>query len=561
LGYQATPQSPEGIEHMSHSGKAVSRTKRLRQLLASKDTAILMEAHNGLSAKLAAEAGFQALWASGLSISAALGVRDNNEASWTQVLEVLEFMSDAVDLPILLDGDTGYGNFNNARRLVRKLEQRNIAGVCLEDKLFPKTNSFISGEKQALAEVDEFCGKLRAAKDTQLDPDFVLVARTEAFIAGWGLEEALLRATAYADNGADAILVHSKRADSKEIMAFMKQWDNRVPIVIVPTKYPSEPLASFVKAGVSNFIFANHALRSVVTVLQRNLRILHDTQDLMAIEKDIASVNEVFRLQDVQELKSSEERYLPSSDRKEVSALVLAASKGDFGDLVKDKPKAMLRLHGKPILAWHADAFRRQGIRQIAAIRGYKKEAVDLGSLRYFDNDKFAESGELASLYAAREFLQGDLVIAYGDIVFDDFILGNLLKHGGGIGLAVDGAWKVRGRGDNKQDLVATSGTYDPLGKTSCTLKSIGPTVKGNDVSGEWIGLLFLRADKTELLAQLLDKLAKEEPEVLRTSDLPTLLNRLVAAGEEITVVHSYGHWYDLDEQKDLLRASEQVSS
>lgn len=538
-----------------------SRAKRLRELLSRKETTILMEAHNGLSAKLAAEAGFEALWASGLSISAALGVRDNNEASWTQVLEVLEFMSDATELPILLDGDTGYGNFNNARRLVRKLEQRNIAGVCLEDKLFPKTNSFISGEKQALAEVDEFCGKLRAAKDTQNDPDFVIVARTEAFIAGWGLEEALLRATAYADNGADCVLVHSKRSDSQEILAFMQRWDNRVPIVIVPTKYPKEPIAKFAAAGVHNFIFANHALRSVVSVLQRNLRILHDTQDLMSIEKDIVPVNEVFRLQNVEELKSSEERYLPASDRKEVSALVLAASKGDFGDLVKDKPKAMLRLRGKPILAWHADAFRRQGIRRIAAVRGYRKEAVDLANIQYFDNDDHAQSGELASLFAARDFLKGDLVIAYGDIVFDDFILGNLLRQDGAMSIAVDGAWKVRGRGDSKRDLVATTGAYDPLGKSSCKLQTVGQNVNESDASGEWIGLLSLSAEQTEALAQLLDRLSKEEPEFLRTSGLPALLNRLVAQGHEITVVHSYGHWYDLDEQKDLLLASEQVSS
>ena len=139
-----------------HSPSTASRAKRLRDLLLSKEPAILMEAHNGLSAKLAAEAGFEALWGSGLSISAALGVRDNNEASWTQVLEVLEFMADASGLPILLDGDTGYGNFNNVRRLVRKLEQRGIAGVCIEDKIFPKTNSFIGGEQQPLADIDEF---------------------------------------------------------------------------------------------------------------------------------------------------------------------------------------------------------------------------------------------------------------------------------------------------------------------------------------------------------------------------------------------------------------------
>ena len=538
-----------------------SLAKRLRTLLSSDSVAVFMEAHNGLSAKLAYEAGFEALWGSGLSISAALGVRDNNEASWTQVLEVSEFMVDASDLPILIDGDTGYGNFNNVRRLVRKLEQRRIAGVCLEDKLFPKTNSFINGERQVLAEVDEFCGKLRAAKDTQLDPDFAVVARTEAFIAGWGLDEALLRAYAYAEAGADVILVHSKRKDSREILSFMEQWDDRAPIIIVPTKYPTEPLSRFVDAGISNFIFANQSLRTVITALERNLRKLHETRDLMSIENEIAPVSEIFRLQDVQELKSSEERYLPSSTQPQASAVVLAASKGDFGNLVKDRPKAMLRLRGKPIMTWHTDAFRRQGIRRIAAVRGYCKEAMDLSDIQYFDNDDWASTGELASLYTAREFLEGDMVIAYGDIVFDEFILRNLLSQTEGIGIAVDGAWKLRGRADAKRDLVVTEGACDPVGLGACKLVEIGATVAPDKAMGEWIGMLYLQAAKTATLVELLDHLDAEEPELLRTGDLPMLLGRLIAAGETVSAVHTFGHWYDLDDQQDLLLASAQVKS
>ena len=538
-----------------------SLAKRLRTLLSSDSVAVFMEAHNGLSAKLAYEAGFEALWGSGLSISAALGVRDNNEASWTQVLEVSEFMVDASDLPILIDGDTGYGNFNNVRRLVRKLEQRRIAGVCLEDKLFPKTNSFIDGERQVLAEVDEFCGKVRAAKDTQLDPDFAVVARTEAFIAGWGLDEALLRAYAYAEAGADVILVHSKRKDSREILSFMEQWDDRAPIIIVPTKYPTEPLSRFVDAGISNFIFANQSLRTVITALERNLRKLHETRDLMSIENEIAPVSEIFRLQNVQELKSSEERYLPSSTQPQASAVVLAASKGDFGNLVKDRPKAMLRLRGKPIMTWHTDAFRRQGIRRIAAVRGYCKEAMDLSDIQYFDNDDWASTGELASLYTAREFLEGDMVIAYGDIVFDEFILRNLLSQTEGIGIAVDGAWKLRGRADAKRDLVVTEGACDPVGLGACKLVEIGATVAPDKAMGEWIGMLYLQAAKTATLVELLDHLDAEEPEVLRTGDLPMLLGRLIAAGETVSAVHTFGHWYDLDDQQDLLLASAQVKS
>ena len=114
----------------------VSRFARLREVLTGPRLGFLMEAHNGLSAKIAEEAGFEALWASGLTMSASLGLRDSNEASWTQVLDILEYMADAASIPILVDGDTGYGNFNNVRRLVRKLCERHIAGVCIEDRLF-----------------------------------------------------------------------------------------------------------------------------------------------------------------------------------------------------------------------------------------------------------------------------------------------------------------------------------------------------------------------------------------------------------------------------------------
>ncbi len=163
-----------------------------------------------------------------MSISAQLGVRDSNEASWTQVVEVLEFMSDNTDIPILLDADTGFGNFNNARRLVRKLEQRNVAGACIEDKLFPKTNSLLDNRQQPLADIKEFSLKIKAMKDAQQDPDFCVVARVEAFIAGWGLDEALRRAVAFRNAGADAILMHSKKSDPSDIESFMKAWKNQV---------------------------------------------------------------------------------------------------------------------------------------------------------------------------------------------------------------------------------------------------------------------------------------------------------------------------------------------
>jgi phosphoenolpyruvate phosphomutase len=295
----------------------MKKTTKLKDIIQSNDPEFIMEAHNGISAKIVEEAGFKGIWASGLTISASLGVRDNNEASWTQVLDVLEFMSDATSIPILLDGDTGYGNFNNARRLVKKLEQRNIAGVCIEDKLFPKTNSFINGESQPLADIEEFYGKIKAMKETQQDDDFIVVTRVEAFIAGWGLKETLRRAEAYRRAGADAVLIHSKRSDITEIEAFMKEWNGRHPVVIVPTKYYSTPSDRFKELGIQLVIWANHNMRASINAMKNISRQIYREKNLMNVEGKVATIEEIFRLQRAEELEAAEKKYLPAKKKME----------------------------------------------------------------------------------------------------------------------------------------------------------------------------------------------------------------------------------------------------
>jgi len=281
----------------------------LRDLILSNDLSFLMEAHDGLSAAIAERAGFKGLWASGLSISSALGYRDANEASWTQVVDVVERMVDATDIPILVDGDSGFGNFNNARLLAKKLEQRGAAGVCLEDKGFPKMNSFV-GDRHPLADIDEFSGRLRAVKDTT-GSDFMLVARIEALIAGHGLDEALVRADAYAQAGADAILIHSRKSVADEILAFAKEWNNKLPVVIVPTKYYKTPVAAYRDAGISTVIWANHTMRAAIAGMRDVCGRIRSEESIAGIEERVAGLEELFNLIGYEELADAEERYLP----------------------------------------------------------------------------------------------------------------------------------------------------------------------------------------------------------------------------------------------------------
>lgn len=289
-----------------------STSGSLRELLRSTELTFLMEAHDALSAVIAERSGFPGLWASGLSIASSLGYRDANEASWTQVVEVVERMADVTHVPILVDGDTGFGNFNNARLAALKLYQRGASGICLEDKQFPKLNSFV-GDKHLLADVTEFSGRLRAIKDTVSDENFCLVARTEALIAGYDEAEALARAHAYADAGADAILIHSRKGTADEVLSFSRAWRNRLPLIIVPTKYYRTPVDAYRDAQISTVIWANHAMRASVRAVGQVCRRILSEQSVAGIEPDVASLEEIFQLMRYDELASAEGRYLPST--------------------------------------------------------------------------------------------------------------------------------------------------------------------------------------------------------------------------------------------------------
>jgi len=543
---------------MSQSS-APSKTGQFKGLLQSDQLEFLCEAHNGLSAKIVEEAGFKGIWASGLTLSAQFGVRDNNEASWTQILDHLEFMSDATRIPILLDGDTGYGNFNNMQRLIRKLEQRRIAAVCIEDKLFPKTNSFLKGETQPMADVDEFCGKIKAGKDAQTDEDFCLIARVEAFICGWGLSEALRRAEAYHRAGADGILIHSALAVPDEILAFKQEWGDRCPVVIVPTKYYATLTDVFRQHGFSLVIWANHLLRAAVTIMQKTARTLKDKENLFSIEDKIAPVAEIFRLQDAAELQEAEKRYLPHNGAV-LAGIVLAASRGnEFGELTQDRPKTMVPIQGLPILSHIVGAYNAIGVKNITVVRGYKKEAVSLPNLTYVDNDDFAETGELVSLFKALQAKNGDFqdtIISYGDVLFHTYIPQILFQDPDDWVIVVDSVW-------------AGKTSYTRLGGfAECTvpnsrkafnariyLKQLGRDLPRESIHGVWMGFLKVSAVAAAQLHGILGEMLADPAN--DKAGMSQLFQELLKRGVPIRVLYTVGHWLDINSLDDLMQAGQ----
>ncbi len=221
--------------------------------------------------------------------------------------------------------------------------------------------------------MEEHAGKVRAAVEARRNPDFVIIARTEALIAGWGLDEALRRARAYAEAGADLLLVHSKAESFEELRAFARRWEGRVPLVAVPTIYKETTAEELERHGFKVVIFANHAIRASIKAMQETLS----------------------------EMRDNEKTYLPAG-AETVRAVILAAG-ADQGllPLTQDRPKCMLDVKGRTILDRQVGLLHSCGIRDIAVVRGYKKEGIRVPGLAYFDNDQFETTGEAVSLFAA----------------------------------------------------------------------------------------------------------------------------------------------------------------
>lgn len=270
--------------------------------------ALAMAAHNPLAAKLATEAGFDAVWGSGFELSASYAVPDANLLPMSTHLEMMRAMAEAGSAPLVADLDTGYGNAVNVAHAVPRYAAAGVAAVVIEDKTFPKDSSLRPGGRQELVPVREFQGKVEAAK---AGAPVLVVARTEALIAGLGEAEALARAAAYAEAGAGAVLIHSKQRTPDEILSFCRAWPGTVPLVLVPTSYPGLSFAEVASLGkVGLVICGNHAIRAAVAAMRRAFARILAEGGLAGVEAEIAPVSDIFALQGDAALREIERAYL-----------------------------------------------------------------------------------------------------------------------------------------------------------------------------------------------------------------------------------------------------------
>ncbi|MFN7970752.1 MAG: isocitrate lyase/phosphoenolpyruvate mutase family protein [Acidobacteriota bacterium] len=544
-----------------------------RDLLARDGPVTLIGAHSALTARLGEEAGFDGIWASGFEISASRGVPDANYLTMTEALAVAREMAGAVSIPVIADCDNGFGNAINVMRTVREYEAAGVAGICVEDNVFPKRCSFYGGVRRELVPAEEHAGKIRACKSAQRTPDFAVVARTEAFIAGWGKEEALARAHLYADSGADLVLVHSRSKTFDELADFARSWDRATPLVVVPTIFSATAVDELHSGGFKVVIFANHALRAEVKAVRETLAALRRAGRASAIEDRIATLEEVYKLSGVTDLSASEKLYLPKGDPPARAVILAAGYEESLQPLIADRPKAMLDVKGATLLERQVATLAACGIREIAVVRGYLKDRITLAGLHYVDNDLYRETGELHSLLCAASFFGDRTLVLYGDLLFDEAIVRKMLATPGDVLLAIDRAYPDAVRAGlplpARPDLVvfAGEGTDAPAlrdlaaGETRRVAR-IGSRIASTEAHGEFLGIALLtragsdrlRARVAEVSERLRGKPFHEAASMERAA-LSDAFQEAIDAGEEVRAVETYKGWMEVDTFEDYQRA------
>lgn len=277
----------------------VKRTQ-LREGLASDRAVVALGAHDALTSRLAGTYGFDAVWVSGLAIATmTYAIPDVNLTTMSETLEQAIRLDRATDLPVIVDCDNGFGGLNNVVRTLVEFEAAGLAAICIEDNLFPKRNSLLGADtRRELIPAQEQARRLRAAKRAQAGDGFVLIARVESLIAGHGVEDACARADAYVDAGVDAVLIHSRDKTLGEIEAFLGSWKGlgTVPLVCVPTLFPTFTDADLRAKGFNLVILANQPMRAAVKAVEETMATLARERRASAVDPHIATVDHLFEL-------------------------------------------------------------------------------------------------------------------------------------------------------------------------------------------------------------------------------------------------------------------------
>jgi len=285
-----------------------TRLSMLKRLLNVKEIVRVNEVHHGLSGLITEKTvverngqpvRFDAMWSSSLTDSTAKGKPDIEAVDMTSRMQSVNDIFDVTTLPLIFDADTG-GRIEHFRFTVRSLERLGVSAVVIEDKTGLKRNSLFGTEvDQTQDSIENFQAKIAAGKGAQVTNDFMVISRIESLILNQGMDDALDRARAYVDAGADVIMIHSRQPQPDEIFEFCDHYHrsvSTVPLMVVPSSFNSVTEAEWVDRGVSIVTYANHMLRSAYPAMKKVAESILQHGRSLESEQDCMSIKEILEL-------------------------------------------------------------------------------------------------------------------------------------------------------------------------------------------------------------------------------------------------------------------------
>lgn len=565
--------------------KPEDRRKKLSELLKKKPLIRGIEAHNGISAiignDLKIELGqgskteileFDVLWESSFTDSASKGLPDIEVVTPDSRIATIEQILQVTDKPIIVDGDTG-GDPNNFEYFVSRLERLGVSAVIIEDKEFPKRNSLDPDARQVLEEPDVFAAKIRRGKDALLSDDFMIISRIESIIAGYGVDDALMRAKKYLLAGVDGVMIHSKDNTPDNILKFAEEYNklckelgSRKPLVCIPTTYNTITEGELQKYGVNIVIYANHLLRTSVKAMEEVCKTLLLNKRAFEADPYCAPVSKVFDMVGFTEIKQKDIESMVTRSRAKV---IIPAAGFPKETIVKDLPTSMVEINGKTILRRQLDTLKRCDISDAVVIRGYVKEKFNIGQVKYFDVDDY-QTGSLYSLFAARDEMEEGFIMIFSDILFDELIIENLLRSKEDITIVVDASYPYhRHEIDKELDLVIAKQKKDYYRELPSTIGKeisfVGKKIKKDIATHEFIGIAKFSPYGAQNLIQIYEDCKKNhrgrfhESESFERASIVDMLQEMIDRGFKIHYIETNKGWMEIHNKKDYEIAKEAI--
>ena len=540
------------------------RISSLVEILNKKGHAVGIEAHSGLSGLVAEKLNFDFIWESSLTDSASKGLPDASIVGNESRLHTIDEILNVTTKPMIVDGDTG-GDEDNFRFLIKRLENQGVSAVIVEDKVFPKRNSFGGTVSSGMENPEIFAQKLKVGVDTKSTENFLVIARLESLIAGLGMNETLHRTEKYINAGVDGIMIHSKIKDPKEVLDFIPRFERickeigrRPYLIAVPTTYNSIKDSELIKSGVDIVIHANHLLRSSYNAMTETAKLILDSERSYEADSQISSVKEIFSVVGYDKIIERDKEKAP-----EITGLIASAGDHKIGN----QNRSLKEISGTPLITHQIDTFKKVGIENLKITVNNTLEFKEFEdkNIKLVEIDTGSSDQLLSSIMKGFEGIDGPAILTYGDIMFNEKIVSELIQNENDIVIASDSSYKYHKHDiDKKLELVSYKGNIDDNSRRKLKLTDIyeisnlGKDLNLNDAQSEFFGLAYFSTEGISLLKSSYGEIKISEE---NANSLVDILNFMIKKGIKIVCNEFNGGWIELHTENDFKLAEEELGS